>query len=214
MRWTITEKDDPCCHLFHGPVSYISSPRLIPFALSTYISILRGINVGGHRQIQMPALTALYRELGLLKPTSYIQSGNVVFDTRRRFSAAKLGTRLEQAILEKFGFEVKVLVLTVEEMRRALAANPFLKLKGIHPEKLYVTFLATEPVIEGWEDIAAKKGSQDLFAVIGRQVYLYLPAGYGKALLNNHFFELRFGVTATTRNWRTANMLMEMAASR
>jgi len=172
------------------------------------------VNVGGHRKIQMPALTALYRELGLLKPTSYIQSGNVVFDTRKRFSAAKLALRLEEAILEKFGFEVRVLVLTVEEMKRALAANPFLKLNGIHPEKLYITFLFEEPSRDGWQDLSSGKDSSDIFAVTGRLVYLYVPGGYGKTSLTNHFFEAKLGVAATTRNWRTANMLMEMAASR
>lgn len=162
----------------------------------------------------MPALTALYREQGFLNPTSYIQSGNVVFDTRKRFSTSRLALRLEKSLLDTFGFTVGVIVITLDEMKKTVAANPFLKLKGVHPEKLYVTFLAEDPPETRLENIVSEGTSQDLFAIMGRNIYLYVPGGYGKTKLSNHFFETKLQVAATTRNWRTVNMLMEMAASR
>lgn len=213
MRWTTMGRVEPCP--FYEHLRVISSCLIIHTGVSTYISILRDINGrGGRRRIQMPALTALYRDLGLLSPTSYLESGNIVFDTRRRFSTARLAERLEHAVKEAFHFEATAFVMTVAELKKAVAANPFLKTRHIPPEKLYVTFLAADPAAERLQAILPEKGSHDLFAVMGRLIYLYLPGGYGKTHLSAAYFERRLGVPAATRSWRTVNMLQQMAASR
>lgn len=162
----------------------------------------------------MPTLTQLYREQGFQNVISYIQSGNVVFDTPKRFSPVNLARRIEDFIGAQFGFQVPVLVRTLDEMKRTVSVNPFLKVKGIQPDKLYVTFLSELPAEERTEAISQVEGSSDRFVIIGKDVFLYCPGGYGKTRLSNNFFENKLGVSATTRNWKTVNMLLELAAVR
>ena len=173
--------------------------------METCIAILRGINVSGVRKLPMADLRALFGTLKCTNVRTYIQSGNVIFEVAKldpRFAAT-----VEGKINKQFGFDVPVLVRTLKEMKQVVVANPFLKQKGIDLEKLHVTFLADTP-----KDASPAKGANgpDSFTLIGREVYVHCPEGYGNTKLNNTFFEKQFKVSATTRNWRTVNELVRI----
>src|SRR5258708_1641774 len=108
------------------------------------ISMLRGVNVGGHRKVGMEALRTLYESLGFEDPQTYIQSGNVVFRTKARDLVA-VAARIEDAIGESYGFRPDVILRTAAELRDAITRNPFAARPGIDPAKLLVMFLSRHP---------------------------------------------------------------------
>ena len=154
----------------------------------------------------MKALKALLEGLELSDVTTYVQSGNVVFKADTAVAAAGL----EAAIEKEFGFAVTVVVRTKREMGAVVKRNPFLK-EGADPSKLHVTFLVDKPAQHGLKDVEADKFAPDELRLLGREVYLHTPNGYGRSKLSNDFFEKRTGVRATTRNWNTVTKLVALA---
>ena len=183
--------------------------RRSSFAMQAYIAMLRGINVSGHKVIAMAALRELFEALGYTNVKTYVQSGNVVFDARND-SAKSAAKRIEAKILSALGHEVPVIIRTANEMRDVLAANPFVKQKGIDTQRLHITFLPKAPTQDGVKVLESRDAGPDRFAVIGREVYLFCPEGYGISKLSNSDIERAFGVPTTTRNWRTVNKLVEL----
>ncbi|MGI8770616.1 MAG: DUF1697 domain-containing protein, partial [Acidobacteriaceae bacterium] len=119
------------------------------------ISLLRGVNVGGHHMIKMEALRALYGSLGLLDAQTYVQSGNVVFRTKDPDLVALAG-RIESAIEQSFGFRPGVILRTASDLRGVLKRNPFANRSEIHPGKLLVGFLAAAPTAQARDLISAQ----------------------------------------------------------
>jgi uncharacterized protein (DUF1697 family) len=171
--------------------------------------MLRAVNVAG-TQIKMPALASVFRELGYADVVTYIQSGNVVFTTGAK-SPAALERAIERAIARALGVDARTLVRTKPELDRVLRANPFLE-TGADPSKLHVTFLATKPAAASVRAAGTFDAGADEFRVVGREVYVHCPNGYGRTKINNTFFEKKLQAVATTRNWNTVNKLAELAA--
>ena len=178
--------------------------------MQIYISILRGINVGGNRILKMEALRALYAELGFRNVQTYIQSGNVIFQYDQATSG-ELGIKIASAIAEKFALDVPVIVIELEELRQIIADNPFSKETSKDIRYLHVTVLSETPDKEKYDKIGETAYLPDEFQRCGKAIYLYCPAGYGNTKLTNSFFEGKLNVTATTRNWKTANELLRLA---
>jgi uncharacterized protein (DUF1697 family) len=172
-----------------------------------FLSFLRGVNVGG-KKVPMSDVRILYDELGFKNITTYIQSGNVIFESKLTASASE--KKIEKKLLEKFDFDVSVIIRTKDELSSAIKKNPFLKEKNIVEDKLYVTFLANEPDMALVKKLMESDPGPERFVIKEKEIYLYCPAGYGEAKLNNNFFEKKLKVIATTRNWRTTNILLEM----
>jgi uncharacterized protein (DUF1697 family) len=181
--------------------------------MTTYISILRGINVGGTKRILMSDLKALYEESGFKKVTNYIQSGNIIFQAVDHISDKQVAEKIKQAIFQSYRFEVPVLVRTVEEMKATQTINPFLEKEKVNLEKLHVTFLAESPKQECLDVIMKFDYSPDQFVIVGRDVFVYCPNGYGKSKISNDLFESKLKVSATTRNWRTVCTLVDIATN-
>jgi uncharacterized protein (DUF1697 family) len=179
--------------------------------MPAYIAMLRGVNVTGHNPIKMEQLRGLCNRLGFQRVETYVQSGNIVFQGKIE-NPAVLSKRIGETILNSFGFNVHVIVRTSKEMENVVANNPFLKEKDVDPSKLHVTFLqgaAQKSSLNRLEDLAT---SQDRFYPASREIYLYCPGGYGRTKLSNNAIEKVLSVTATTRNWRTTNMLLDMVS--
>lgn len=177
----------------------------------TYVSMLRGINLVGRRMVKMPELRTLYEDLGFAAVRTYIQSGNVVFSSKRK-DQASMGVAIEEAVRKSFGFPVTVIMRRPVEMGRIINACPFTGFKGIDEGKLHVTFLKARPnpaLVSALESLAAK--STDGYRLGASEIYLHCPNGYGRTLLSNGFFEKHLKVAATTRNWRTVNALFDMS---
>ncbi len=181
--------------------------------MKIYISMLRGINVSGQKKIQMIDLKALYEALKFKDVTTYIQSGNIIFKANEKIFDENLAIKIEEAIYKKYNFNVSVIIRSVEEMENIISVNPFLKEREINIEKLHVTFLAENPPQANVESIKHIDYSPDKFIITGKEIYLYCPNGYGITKLSNNFFENKLKVKATTRNWKTVNKFVELAAS-
>ncbi len=180
--------------------------------MRTFISILRGINVGGQRKILMADLKTLYEEQGFGKIITYIQSGNVIFQASERMTDKEAATKIESAIKEKFSCDVAVIVRTVEETENIISSNPFFENKELDATKFHVTLLSEIPDEVNLISIGKYDYSPDKFKIHGKDVYLYCPAGYGRTRLSNTFFENKLKVKATTRNWNTITKLFEIAS--
>jgi uncharacterized protein (DUF1697 family) len=182
--------------------------------MTTYISILRGINVSGAKKIVMSDLKTLYEELGFKEVTSYIQSGNVIYQAEGIITGEQAAEMIKHAVFQKYQFDVPVLVRKLREMQTILRTNPFLEDKSLDIGKLHVTFLSELPKEEYLASIKKYNYSPDLFFIAGKDVFLYCPNGYGTTKLSNSFFEDKLKVSASTRNWRTVNMLVEIASQK
>jgi len=178
--------------------------------MTTYISILRGINVSGHRPIKMDALRKLYENLGFTNIATYVQSGNVVFTTKDG-STAELEHKIAQQIEKDFGYEVPVIVLPADKLKQIVENNPFLDDNSKDKTYLHVTFLSSAPGKYDLKAIEAKKQDGEEIHIADNAVYLYCPKGYGKSKLSNSFLEAKLKVTATTRNWKTTNELLRIS---
>jgi uncharacterized protein (DUF1697 family) len=177
--------------------------------MTAVVSLLRGVNVGGHHAIKMDALRTLYESLDLHDPRTYVQSGNVVFRTREQ-DLAKLAERVEKAIERKFGFRPAIIVRTSSEMRDVVAGNPFAKRQGIEPSKLIVTFLAYDPGQETQDKLRKLKTAGEELQIRGRELYIYFPNGMGRSKLPA-LIDRTLPTPGTARNWNSVTKLLDMA---
>ena len=182
------------------------------FSMPIYIAMLRGINVSGQKLVKMEKLPASLAELGLGAVQTYIQSGNIVFQAAKQ-SPEKLAEKISGKIQRDFGFAVPVLVRTADEMAAVMLANPFLKDAGIDTAWLHVTFLADDAPPTAENSLAGLAAKPERFHVSRREIYLFLPDGYGDTKLANGAIEKKLSVPATTRNWKTVNALLAMCRS-
>jgi uncharacterized protein (DUF1697 family) len=177
--------------------------------MSKYISLLRGINVTGKNMIKMAEMVKLYESMGFKNIKTYLQSGNVIFDTSSN-DAQKMIKKIEKGIETNFGFQVKVIILSPDELKQVIKKNPFLKRKGIDKNHLYVSFLSEAPDSELLKNLSINKNPSEEFQIIEKAVYLCLPEGYGRTKLQAGIFEKKLNVTATARNWKTVNALNDL----
>jgi uncharacterized protein (DUF1697 family) len=177
--------------------------------MTTMIALLRGVNVGGRNMIKMDALRALCESLGHCNVQTYVQSGNVVFQTSER-DTAKLAAKIESTIEKKHEFRPDIILRTTAEMREVVAKNPFAKRKDIEPGKLIVTFLADQPSAEVKTAVLALKPEPEEIQMRGRELYVYFPEGSGRSKLVP-LLSKALKNTGTGRNWNSVMKLLEMA---
>lgn len=170
-----------------------------------HVALLRGINVGGHRRVGMPALANVFTDLGYEGVQTYIQSGNVVFRAHVADSAG-----IEAAIEQRFGFPVQVALRTGAEWARAIAGNPYPVQAAADGSKVHLALLSAEPDAEGLASLQAVPRGRDNWQLDGRNLYLDLPNGAGRTKLDHGTLERRLGVGVTVRNWKTVGALGQL----
>lgn len=173
----------------------------------TYVGLLRGINVGGHRMIKMADLAQMLTAMGADQVKTYIQSGNVLF--RSDEEAGTLRTRIEQQIEATFGFPVTTVLRTLPEFERIVQASPFQPEHLTAGESLYVAFLGETPRQAAVDKVLALPSGGDECRLQGQEAYLLLRQSVRSSALMNRF-EKALGVPATTRNWQTTLKLLQM----
>ena len=176
--------------------------------LTTYIALLRGINVSGQRMIKMDELKKVLGELNFTNVRTYIQSGNIIFEVEKT-DQDYLEKQIGEQILNYFGFPVSIVIRSRPELEKIHNSNPFLEKRNEPVDKLYVTFFPEEPDPDHLIKIEGNLFLPDEFVVSGREVYLFCPNGYGRTKLTNKFFENKLKVLATTRNRKTIEMLLK-----
>jgi len=161
--------------------------------------------------MKMDALRAMCEELGFANPRTYVQSGNVVFETKER-NLPKLTKRIEDAIESTFGFQSDTVLRTAAEMRDTIARNPFAGRKDVVPGKLLVVFLSGDPGAELKKAIDGIKDVPEEVVLSGREIFIYFPNGQARPTLKFAVIDRALKVSWTGRNWNTVTKLAEMAS--
>ncbi|OEC84572.1 MULTISPECIES: DUF1697 domain-containing protein [Methanobacterium] len=174
-----------------------------------YIALLRGINIGRSKRIKMADLVKALESLGFKNIKTYLQSGNVIFE-HDSSDIMEIKGNIERKISETFSFSVDVIIRTKNELENIVKGNLFIKKPDIELDKLHVTFLFDVPDRKAVLNLDINKAENEQFEIIGREVYLYCPNGYARTKLKNDMFEKKLNTTATTRNWKTTNKLLEL----
>jgi uncharacterized protein (DUF1697 family) len=176
---------------------------------TSYVALLRGVNVGGRGKVSMEDLRRAVSATGAQRVRTYIQSGNVVFDGPDG-PGDEVAAGLARHLGSELGSTVTVVLRTADQLGQVVAANPF---AAVDLATVHVTFLGQTPDPERLADLETSAGVGDRWSVEGREIYLHCPDGYGRTKLTNTFFERRLKVPATTRNWRTTVTLHQMATA-
>jgi uncharacterized protein (DUF1697 family) len=177
--------------------------------MTTWIGLLRGINVGGNNILPMKKLTTDLESLKLKNVRTYIQSGNIVFDATAK-TAKSLSKMIGDKIETEHGFRPQLLVLSCETLQDAIRLNPFPNAVS-DPKSLHFLFLA-EPATKA--DIAAldrAKAPSERFELTDKIFYLHAPDGVGRSKLAASAEKL-LGVMTTGRNYRTVEKLCSMSS--
>lgn len=171
-----------------------------------YVALLRAINVSGSRLIKMEALREIFAALKLKNVSTYIQSGNVFFDSPET-DAAKLRQKIEKHLLKSLGFEVETILRTDEEIAAVIKYDAFKKMKAGEGASTYVDFLSEEPNKEKKDLITALSNEVDQYLFKGKELYIVVYKDKGKSNATNAMIERKLKLFATMRNWNTVNKL-------
>ena len=174
------------------------------------ISLLRGVNVGGHRKVKMDDLRAIYESLGFKDVQTYINSGNVLFKTAGR-DFTRLRPRIEDAIEAACGFRSDVILRTPADLRAVFAVNPFAARAGLDASRLAIHFLAADPGDEARQQVLGMDATPEELRVHGRELYIYYTNGMARPKLSLPLVERTLRTSGTSRNWNTVQKLLEMA---
>jgi uncharacterized protein (DUF1697 family) len=176
--------------------------------MARQIVLLRGINVGRNKRVQMGALRKLLTDLGYEDVRTHLQSGNVVLTSRA--SAKRLESELEKQLADKLGLNIKVLVRTRAQLADVIKRNPLGKIAS-DPSRYMVSFLSAKPAAMVVRELTKADVAPEQFVVSGREIYAWYPNGFQRAKLGKVLTEKELGVTATARNWNTVMRLRELA---
>ena len=181
--------------------------------MTTWILLLRGINVGGNNRLPMRELVTLLEGLGLRDVRTWIQSGNVVFatDDAADGDPAALAAAITAAIREAHGFAPRSMLLEAPALRAAIASNPFPEADA-EPATVHLFFLDAPPPSPDLAGIEAIRGPRERVIIDGAVLYLHTPDGLGRSRLSERAERL-VGVPATARNWKTVRRLEELAGA-
>ena len=181
--------------------------------MATYIALLRGINVGGKNMIKMAELKRMFESLGLYHVQTYIQSGNVLFQSGEEEDS--LHAHLEEEVEKAFGISVPVVLRTTAELNAVIRNRPFTgdEIRAAEAlgqgESFYVAFLNSPPSPETVASVDVYKNEAEKYHIAGRDVYLLFHGSIRDSKLAANLY--RLGAPCTTRNWRTVHKLSDLA---
>lgn len=171
-----------------------------------YVALLRGINVSGQKMIKMDALKLHFDMPGISNVVTYIQSGNVLFDTKETDNN-KLRNKIEKQLTLKLGYDVPTIVRSLEEIKEAVDNCPFTE--ELPERRVYIIFLSAAPPAALHTALDTYKNDAEEIKVIGQDLYI-VSGGIGKSKLTLALIEKKLGVTATMRNLTTSKKLLEL----
>ncbi|WP_430788039.1 DUF1697 domain-containing protein [Virgibacillus flavescens] len=178
--------------------------------MTTYIALLRAINLGKYNKVKMADLRSLLESLGLENVQTYIQSGNVIFDST--LNNEQLQKKLEEKMEAKFGFPIPVMLRTVSEFEEIVQKCPYESAKLLEGESVHVAFLSGLPLQEKINALTSYTNEVDEYQIKGTEIYIYFRQNLHKSKLPAQLKKL--DVSATLRNWKTVMKLVSMGESR
>jgi len=170
--------------------------------MTTFVALLRGINVGGRKQVAMADLRDLLARLGLADGQSLLQSGNLVFRSAGK-SAVQLERLLEAEAAKRLGLEAAFMVRSAEEWKAVVANNPFPQEAKRDPARLVAVLLKDAPEANAVRALQAVIVGPEVVRARGREAYIVYPSGQGTSSLTNALIEKTLGTRGTARNWNT-----------
>lgn len=180
--------------------------------MKTFIALLRGINVGGHRKIKMADVKRLHETMGHKNIVTYLQTGNVIFDCTSNDSQT-LARNLEQAYDKEFRFFPDVIIRSTKDFADAADKCPFPLTAGRQAKFLHLISLSAVPDSAAIGKLSAHDGPEEK-QVIEDNLYVYYTDGSGTSKLNLGFIERTLKVKGTARNWNTVSKLLELTEQR
>lgn len=175
--------------------------------MKTYVALLRGINVGGHKKVPMAELRDLLTKSGFANVQTYIQSGNVVFQSSRAV-VSEIENSIQKAILDKFGFEVSVIVKTNKQLEVIFEASPFSEKKI---DQSYFILLSKIPESNLLKEVAELSFENEEIIIKSDCLYFYTSKGYGNTKFNMKTYERKLKVSGTARNYNTMVKLLSLS---
>lgn len=179
--------------------------------MTVWIGLLRGVNVGGTNKLPMAEFRASVESAGCREVSTYIQSGNVVFDAGG--DEQSVVECLRKVLADRHGLDVPVVVREASEIESVAARHPFTD-EIADPRLLHVAFLDRVPDQADLPLIDTDAWAPDRWAVDGRELFLAYPNGSGRSKMTLERFERPWGVTATARNLNTVAQLAGLARGR
>ena len=177
--------------------------------MTTWVLLLRGINVGTGNRISMRDLAAVLDGLGLRDVQTYIQSGNATVRADDGVDPDALAASITGAIAAAHGFAPRALLLGAGALRAAISRNPFPEAVA-EPATLHAFFLAALPGAPDLAGLEVLRGPRERFVLDGAVLYLHTPDGLGRSKLALRV-DRHLGVATTARNWNTVVRLAAMA---
>jgi uncharacterized protein (DUF1697 family) len=178
--------------------------------MSTFVALLRGINVGGQAKVSMADLRGLLEDLGFADVRTVLQSGNAVFSSPARASA-KLEALLEEEAPARLGVQPAFFVRSADEWAKIVAANPFAEEAKRDPGRLVMMALKTAPSAPAVAALQAAVSGPEIIRAHGRELYITYPDGQGRSKLTNAVIEKKLATRGTARNWNTVLKLEALA---
>jgi uncharacterized protein (DUF1697 family) len=177
--------------------------------VTTYVALLRGVNLGSNRRLAMADLRRWLDGLGYTGVRTHLQSGNAVFSSDRR--PAEVQREIEKRLEEETGVAIRCLVRTHDELQRVVDANPF---EGVatEPAKFVVAFLSGAPKKPRLATLDPAAYEPERWHIGKREIYLWHPDGIHNSKLTNELSDRNLGAMATARNWNTVLKLLAMSA--
>lgn len=172
-----------------------------------YAAFLRGINVGGKNKIKMETLREVCGAIGFENVKTYINSGNIIFETRKSENL-KLAAKIEAAIAKEFSLSIKVMLRAMSEIEDIIKNNPF-EGQFEREKDLHVLFLAEELPVEKCEQLLSNNNENEMFVVRNCEIFCLLRISVLDSLLGKGYIDKKLKVSATARNWRTVNKVLE-----
>ncbi len=191
------------------PIQSISSFYCGGDNMTLYIALLRGINVGGHKVIKMADLKRVFESIGLKQVKTYIQSGNIVFESEEGINFLK--DRIQSEIKKEFDFDVPVMLRTHDEFINIIKQCPYEVHSLLEGESVHIAFLANVLSEEESSQLLTFKSELEDCYIDEKVVYLFFKNSIRNSKLMNQFQKLH--TPATVRNWRTVNKLKAIVES-
>jgi uncharacterized protein (DUF1697 family) len=189
----------------------VPASQITNLKMKKYVAFLRAINVAGHTIVGMSDLRDAFEAVGCRDVRTYIQSGNVIFESPEEDSAAMFH-KIRVKLRDLFGSEPGILFRTVRDLEGIVRAAPF---KDFHTEpgiKLYVAFLVEKTRTKPRFPLVAPKEALEAVGMKSLEVFIVSRRKkngfYG---FPNNFIEKELGVSATSRNWSTLTKLVAFA---
>lgn len=181
--------------------------------VTQYVAFLRAINVAGHARVSMSAVRDAFAAAGCRNVQTYIQSGNVLFESPRAEVAAVL-RKLQDLLRVLCGEEPQMFLRTLRQVAQVVDKAPFSDRDSVSGAKLYVAFLARRPRRIPTFPVSSSKEGLEAIAMTDREVFIVSRRKEnGFFGFPNNFIEERLGIAATSRNWSTVTKIASLARS-